>query len=63
MVPEGTIVSDLYSGEMLADLANAGDRWLAAAGVAAAAATPSSCRTGVASRRSPSRASTARSGG
>ena len=31
-VPEGTIVSDLYSGEVLADLANAGDRWLAAAG-------------------------------
>jgi GTP-binding protein len=31
-VPEGTIVSDLYTGELLADLANAGDRWLAAAG-------------------------------
>jgi GTP-binding protein len=32
MVPEGTIVSDLYTGEILADLANSGDRWLAAAG-------------------------------
>jgi len=32
MVPEGTIVSDLYTDELLADLANAGDRWLAAAG-------------------------------
>src|SRR5688500_12098889 len=31
-IPEGTIVSDLYSGEVLADLANSGDRWLAAAG-------------------------------
>ncbi|MGZ7011405.1 MAG: GTPase ObgE, partial [Ilumatobacteraceae bacterium] len=31
-VPEGTIASDLYTGELLADLANHGDRWLAAAG-------------------------------
>ena len=31
-VPEGTVVSDLYTGELLADLANHGDRWLAAAG-------------------------------
>ncbi len=31
-VPEGTVVSDLYSGELLADLANHGDRWLASAG-------------------------------
>ena len=31
-VPEGTVASDLYTGELLADLANHGDRWLAAAG-------------------------------
>ncbi len=31
-VPEGTVVSDLYTGELLADLANHGDRWLSAAG-------------------------------
>ncbi|MGZ4702898.1 MAG: Obg family GTPase CgtA, partial [Ilumatobacteraceae bacterium] len=31
-VPEGTIASDLYTGELLADLANHGDRWLCAAG-------------------------------
>ena len=31
-VPEGTVVSDLYTGELLADLANQGDRWRAAAG-------------------------------
>ena len=31
-VPEGTVVSDMYTGEIYADLANHGDRWLAAAG-------------------------------
>jgi GTPase len=31
-VPEGTVAYDLYSGELLADLANDGDRWLAASG-------------------------------
>ena len=31
-VPEGTVVTDLYTGEMLAELWNHGDRWLAAAG-------------------------------
>jgi GTP-binding protein len=31
-VPEGTVVRDLYSGEILADLVHHGDRWLAAAG-------------------------------
>ena len=31
-VPEGTVVTDLYTGELLADLANHGDRWLCAAG-------------------------------
>jgi GTP-binding protein len=31
-VPEGTVISDMYTGELLADLANHGDRWLAAAG-------------------------------
>jgi GTP-binding protein len=31
-VPEGTIASDLYTGELLADLANHGDRWLCASG-------------------------------
>ena len=31
-VPEGTVVSDMYTGELLADLAHHGDRWLAAAG-------------------------------
>jgi GTP-binding protein len=31
-VPEGTIVKDLYSGEVLAELLRHGDRWLAAAG-------------------------------
>ena len=28
-VPEGTVATDLYTGELLADLANHGDRWLA----------------------------------
>ncbi|MBI4936486.1 MAG: GTPase ObgE [Actinobacteria bacterium] len=31
-VPEGTVVTDLYTGELLADLANHGDRWMCAAG-------------------------------
>ena len=31
-VPEGTVVSDLYSGDVLAELLHHGDRWLAAAG-------------------------------
>ena len=31
-VPEGTVVRDMYSGEILADLQNHGDRWLAAHG-------------------------------
>ena len=31
-VPEGTIVRDLYSGEILAELLNSGDRWRAARG-------------------------------
>jgi GTP-binding protein len=31
-VPEGTVVKDLYSGEVLAELLHQGDRWLAAAG-------------------------------
>ena len=31
-VPEGTVAYDLYTGELLADLPNHGDRWLAAAG-------------------------------
>jgi GTP-binding protein len=31
-VPEGTVVHDLYTGEVLAELWNHGDRWLAAAG-------------------------------
>jgi GTP-binding protein len=31
-VPEGTVVTDLYTGELLADLAHHGDRWLSAAG-------------------------------
>ena len=29
-VPEGTVIRDMYSGEILADLMNHGDRWLAA---------------------------------
>ena len=31
-VPIGTTVRDLYTGELLAELVNQGDRWLAAAG-------------------------------
>src|SRR3954464_15175504 len=31
-VPEGTVATDLYTGELLAHLANHGDRWMAAAG-------------------------------
>jgi GTP-binding protein len=31
-VPEGTVASDMYTGELLADLTHHGDRWLAAAG-------------------------------
>jgi GTP-binding protein len=32
MVPMGTVVHDMYSGDILAELVNHGDRWLAAAG-------------------------------
>jgi GTP-binding protein len=31
-VPEGTVAKDMYTSEVLADLANHGDKWLAAAG-------------------------------
>ena len=31
-VPEGTVVSDMYTGEVLAELNNHGDRWMAVAG-------------------------------
>ena len=31
-VPEGTVVTDLYTGVLYADLAHHGDRWMAAAG-------------------------------
>jgi len=31
-VPEGTVVNDMYTGELLAELVRHGDRWLAAAG-------------------------------
>lgn len=31
-VPEGTVVRDMYTGEVLADLVDSGDRWLAAHG-------------------------------
>ena len=31
-MPEGTVVKDLYTGELLAELLRHGDRWLAAAG-------------------------------
>jgi len=31
-VPEGTVVTNMYTGELYADLANHGDRWMAAAG-------------------------------
>ncbi|TPW11969.1 MAG: obg [Acidimicrobiaceae bacterium] len=31
-VPEGTVAHDMYTGELLADLANHGDKWLAAHG-------------------------------
>jgi GTP-binding protein len=31
-VPEGTVVKDMYTGEVLAELLRHGDRWLAAAG-------------------------------
>ncbi len=31
-VPEGTVVTDMYTGELLADLAHHGDRWMCAAG-------------------------------
>ncbi len=31
-VPMGTVIHDLYTGEVLAELVNHGDRWLAAAG-------------------------------
>jgi len=31
-VPEGTVARDMYTGEILADLVNHGDRWLAATG-------------------------------
>jgi GTP-binding protein len=31
-VPEGTVATDLYTGELLADLPHHGDRWLASAG-------------------------------
>lgn len=31
-VPEGTVVTDLYTGELMAELQHHGDRWMAAAG-------------------------------
>jgi GTPase len=31
-VPEGTVASDMYTGDLLADLSHHGDRWMAAAG-------------------------------
>ncbi|MFM7684486.1 MAG: GTPase ObgE [Actinomycetota bacterium] len=31
-VPEGTVVTDMYTGELLADLSNHGDRWMSVAG-------------------------------
>jgi GTP-binding protein len=31
-VPLGTVISDMYTGELLAELVNQGDRWLAVAG-------------------------------
>ncbi|MDQ3738204.1 MAG: GTPase ObgE [Actinomycetota bacterium] len=31
-VPEGTVIADMYSGDVLAELLHHGDRWLAAAG-------------------------------
>jgi GTPase len=31
-VPEGTVVTDMYTGELLADLAHHGDKWLCVAG-------------------------------
>jgi GTP-binding protein len=31
-VPEGTVISDMYTGELYAELLHHGDRWLAAAG-------------------------------
>ncbi len=31
-VPEGTVCKDIYTDEVLADLVNHGDRWLAARG-------------------------------
>ena len=31
-VPMGTVISDMYGGELLAELVNHGDRWLAVAG-------------------------------
>jgi len=31
-VPEGTVVTDMYTGELLADLAHHGDRWMSVAG-------------------------------
>ena len=31
-VPEGTVITDLYTGVLMADLAHHGDRWMAAAG-------------------------------
>jgi GTPase len=61
-VPEGTVIKD-QDGTVLADLVHTGDRFLAAEGGAAGAATPSSSPTAAGPRASPSRARWARSAG
>ena len=63
-VPEGTVVTDLYTGELLADLANHGDRWLAAAGGRGGRGNAKfAVEPAPRPDASPSRASTARSAG
>ena len=57
-VPEGTVVRDLYTGEVLADLVHHGDRWLAAAGGRGGRGNARSSPTAAGRPASPSRAST-----
>ena len=62
-VPEGTVVKDLYTNEVLAELFRHGDRWLGAAGGRGGRGNARFLSISVASRRLLSRANTAMNAG